>query len=77
MKLSKKQLRRIIRGVIAEGLHAPNETILDLAAQPGGVHIDRLVKIFGNEIFHEIDELQADGLIYMEDDGTVISLRGY
>lgn len=73
---TKRQLQRILRRVIKES-HMPNGTILDLAAQPGGVHIDELVSMFGEAIFDTIDRLQEDGLLYMEDDGTVISLRGY
>lgn len=73
---TKRQLKRILRRVIKES-HIPNGTILDLAAQPGGVHIDELVSMFGEEIFDTIDRLQEDGLLYMEDDGTIISLRGY
>jgi hypothetical protein len=53
------------------------DTILDMASQPGGVHIDELVDMFGEEVFEEIDELEADGLIKMMDDGMVVSLRGY
>ena len=73
---TKRQLKRILRRVIKES-HVPRGTILDLAAQPGGVHIDELLEMFGEEIFDTIDRLQEDGLLYMEDDGTVISLRGY
>jgi hypothetical protein len=85
MKLRKSTLKRIIReeytklqrqGLISESF-GPNGTILDLASQPGGVHIDELVEMFGEEIFDTIDRLQEDGLLYMEDDGTVISNRGY
>lgn len=85
MRLTKGQLKRIIReeytrlkrqALIKEN-HGPNGTILDLASQPGGVHIDELVSMFGKEVFKTIDELEASGLIYMEDDGTIISLRGY
>ena len=76
MKTTITELRKMIRKVIAES-HVPNGTILDLAAQPGGVHIDELIQMFGKEIFDTIDRLQEDGLLYMEDDGTVISLRGY
>ena len=92
MKISKRQLKRIIReeysllkrqGLISEmagkskGRHMPNGTILDLASQPGGVNIEELVGMFGTEIFDKIDELEADGLLKMMDDGMVISLRGY
>ena len=73
---TKRQLKRILRRVIKE-THVPRGTILDLAAQDGGVHIDDLIQMFGEEIFDTIDRLQEDGLLYMEDDGTVISLRGY
>jgi len=85
MRLTKRQLKRIIReeysrlkrrGLIKESF-GPNGTILDLAAQDGGVHIDELISMFGEEVFDIIDRLQEDGLLYMEDDGTVISLRGY
>lgn len=76
MKTTIPKLRKMIRKVIKES-HMPNGTILDLAAQPGGVHIDELVSMFGEAIFDTIDRLQEDGLLYMEDDGTVVSLRGY
>ena len=85
MRLTKGQLKRIIReeynrlkrrGLIKESF-GPNGTILDLASQPGGVHIDELIEMFGEEVFDTIDRLQEDGLLYMEDDGTVISMRGY
>ena len=76
MRTTVPKLRRILRRVIKEA-HVPRGTILDLASQDGGVHIDELVSMFGKEIFDTIDRLQEDGLLYMEDDGTVISLRGY
>ncbi len=76
MKTTMTKLRRTIRRVIKES-SLPHGTILDLASRPGGVHIDELVEMFGKEIFKKIDELEASGLLYMEDDGTVKSLRGY
>ena len=76
MKTTIPKLRQKIRKLITESF-GPNGTILDLAAQPGGVHIDELLSMFGEEIFDIIDRLQEDGLLYMEDDGTVVSLRGY
>jgi len=53
------------------------DTILNMASEPGGVHIDELISMFGESVFEEIDELEADGLLKMMDDGTVISMRGY
>ena len=53
------------------------DTILDMASQPGGIHIDELVDMYGEEVFEEIDELEADGLLRMEDDGMIVSMRGY
>ena len=76
MRTTIPKLRKMIRKMITES-HVPRGTILDLASQPGGVHIDELVEMFGREIFNTIDRLQEDGLLYMEDDGTVVSLRGY
>jgi hypothetical protein len=59
------------------GGHMPNGTILDLASQPGGVDIEELIAMFGEEVFEKIDELEADGLLKMMDDGMVVSMRGY
>ncbi len=56
---------------------APDKTVLDLASEPGGINLDELVEMFGREVFEKIDELEESGLIYVQDDGTVISLRGY
>lgn len=53
------------------------DTILNMASQPGGVHIDELVDMYGEGVFEELDELEASGLLRIEDDGTIISLRGY
>lgn len=62
---------------MAGGGHMPNGTILDLASEPGGVDIEELIAMFGEEVFEKIDELEADGLLKMMDDGMVVSMRGY
>ena len=62
---------------VEEEAMGSEKTVIDLAAEPGGIHIDELVEMFGESIFAKIDELENSGLLYMEDDGTVISLRGY
>lgn len=60
-----------------KGRHMPNGTILDLAAQPGGIELEELLEMFGEDIFDRIDELEADGLLRVMDDGMVVSMRGY
>ena len=117
MKISKSQLRRIIKeeynklkrqGLIRESMHKKNhhgsqgaymsmgpggyysdeyygdssgmqseQTIVDLAAESGGIHIEELIEMFGKEVFEKIDELEAAELIKLLDDGTVVSVRGY
>ena len=53
------------------------QTIVDLAAEPDGIHLDELIEMFGKKVFKKIDELEAAGLVKLLDDGTVISMRGY
>ena len=86
MKITKRQLKRIIReeysrlkrqGLIKESGYS-DDTILNLASRPQGVKIDELLGQFDEAyVFSTIDELEASGLLYMEDDGTYRSDRGY
>lgn len=54
-----------------------NATILSLAARPQGVNLIDLVKQRGADVCEEVQELEDSGLLYMEDDGTIRSNRGY
>ena len=78
MKTTIPNLRRIIRKVIKEGWNKGMTTILNLASRPEGVKIEELIAKFGeNYVYDTIDELEESGLLYMEDDGTYRSDRGY
>lgn len=53
------------------------DTILSLAARPQGVNLVDLVKQRGEDVCKEVQELEDSGLLYIEDDGTIRSNRGY
>ena len=78
MRTTIPKLRRIIRKVIKEGWNRGKTTILNLASRPEGVKIEELISKFGEDyVYGTIDELEESGLLYMEDDGTYRSNRGY
>jgi hypothetical protein len=53
------------------------DTILSLAARPQGVNLIDLIKQRGENVCKEVQELEDSGLLYIEDDGTIRSNRGY
>ena len=80
MKISKTQLKRIIREeykrILAEDHVHPYADILDLASRPDGVSLDEINSLFGAAGFDIIDELTEEGIVWLDDQEGIVYASG-
>ncbi|OUU74814.1 MAG: hypothetical protein CBC29_06715 [Methylococcaceae bacterium TMED69] len=76
MKITKRQLKRIIREeysrIISENHIAPYQQILDLSERPGGVDLDEINHLFGKTGFDIIDEMIDENLVWLDDQEGIV-----
>ena len=87
MKISKRQLKRIIReeysklkkyGMIREwndGSDVSGE-LLDLAARPEGISLDEIMDLFGDDGFKAVDEMAKERIVWLDDKEGVVYASG-
>ena len=74
MKVSKRQLRRIIKETLLNEVSEPD--ILDLARRPEGVSLDDLNAEFGRAAFDLVDELSEDDIVWLDDQEGIVYASG-
>ena len=75
MKISKRQLKRIIKEAL-EDISFIRGDLLDLASRSQGVTLDEINELYGEAGFEIVDDLSADGIVWLDDQEGVVYASG-